>query len=231
MLDAIKGFAGGTAVVQRHADDLHTLIASAQQERAALSAILTQVTMRGSKLSQMSRALETFEARSVGTLGTLDEIDKRVAAIEQQCARFADAESRVAVLLDAAARARQAAEELIAPGSNLRLQRDQVQKLFSQLGEMQSAVETLRVERESVDQVLQRDRASIEALRAQLTQSASDLRQSRDEAAAVRAELEAVIMARDAARAEIAGTRVTYRRATLCGLIRLAHDVKAIADL
>ena len=192
MLDAIKGFTGGTAVVQRHADDLHTLIASAQQERAALSAILTQVTMRGSKLSQMSRALETFEARSAGTLGTLDEIDQRVAAIEQQCVRLTDLDQRVAVLLDAAARARQTAEDLIAPGSTVHLHRDQVQELFAQLTDMQRAVETIRAERAAVDGTLQRDRAAVEALQTQLGRSTYEIKQSLEEAAGVRGVVEEV---------------------------------------
>ena len=49
MLDALKGFTG-TTKAQKQFDDLQGLIVAAREERGALSAMLTQISMRTSKL-------------------------------------------------------------------------------------------------------------------------------------------------------------------------------------
>lgn len=57
MLDSLKGFGGG-GKTQKQVDDLQGLITAAKEERSALSAMLTQISMRSSKLSQMGKSLE-----------------------------------------------------------------------------------------------------------------------------------------------------------------------------
>ena len=53
MLDAFKGLTAGKA--QKQTEDLQALIVAAKEERGALSAMLTQISMRSSKLSQMGK--------------------------------------------------------------------------------------------------------------------------------------------------------------------------------
>ena len=55
MLDALKGLGGGKA--QKQSDDLQSLISAAKEERSALSAMLTQISMRSVKLTQMGKSL------------------------------------------------------------------------------------------------------------------------------------------------------------------------------
>ena len=49
MLDSLKGLAG-SGKAQKQVDDLQSLITAAKEERSALSAMLTQISMRSSKL-------------------------------------------------------------------------------------------------------------------------------------------------------------------------------------
>ena len=78
MLDSLKGLAG-TGKAQKQVDDLQSLITAAKEERSALSAMLTQISMRSSKLSQMGKSLEQIEQKAVAATEKLDEVTRRLA--------------------------------------------------------------------------------------------------------------------------------------------------------
>src|SRR5687768_6270752 len=100
MLDALKGLAGGGKAAQRQAEELEALIASAREERSALSAMLTQVTVRSSKLTATGKALEDIDKKAGAAAETLDAVTKRVDDIQRQASALSDVEKR-AQLLDA----------------------------------------------------------------------------------------------------------------------------------
>ena len=76
MLDAIKGLTGG-GKAQKQSDDLQGLIAAAREERSALSTMLTQISMRSAKLSQLGKSLEQVDQKAASTTVKLDDIVKR----------------------------------------------------------------------------------------------------------------------------------------------------------
>ena len=84
MLDGLKGIGGRS---QRQADDLRELIASAKEEYGALSAMLTQLSARGSKLAQVDQKV-------AATTGRLGEIVSRIESLETRAAAIAEAEQR-----------------------------------------------------------------------------------------------------------------------------------------
>src|SRR6478672_9712107 len=73
MLDALKGLTGG-GKAQKQSDDLQSLIAAAKEERSALSTMLTQISMRSAKLSQLGKSLEQVDQKATTTTEKLDEI-------------------------------------------------------------------------------------------------------------------------------------------------------------
>src|SRR2546430_11582408 len=118
MLDAIKGFAGGTKT-QKQLDELQVLITAAREERSALSAMLTQLSMRSSKLSQVGKSLDQVDQKATSTTTKLDDLGKRLEGFEGRARSFAEIDRRVQALLDTATQAQQAAEKLMAPDGDL----------------------------------------------------------------------------------------------------------------
>ena len=65
MLDAFKNITGGKGkLVQQQTTELETLIATAREERSALSAMLTSLTTRSAKLTPLSKSLEQVTDRA-----------------------------------------------------------------------------------------------------------------------------------------------------------------------
>ena len=84
MLDALKTLAGGGKAAQKQAEDLEALIATAREERTALSAMLTQVTMRAGKLTETGKTLEDVSNKAGAATETLEALAMRLEEIQRQ---------------------------------------------------------------------------------------------------------------------------------------------------
>src|SRR5688500_12670735 len=180
MLDSLKGLAGG-GKAQKQVDDLQSLIAAAKEERSALSAMLTQISMRSSKLSQMGKSLEQVEQKAGVATEKLDGVTRRLQEIEDRARSFTEVEKRVQSLIDTATQAQAAAEKLMGPDGDLQAHRRQVQQLSSQALETQASIDALK-----------KERAALEEFRTQLRSAQGEIKQSVDNAALVRGELDQV---------------------------------------
>lgn len=80
MLDALKGLTGG-GKAQKQAEDFQTLIATAKEERSALNAMLAQIALRSSRLTQVGKTLEQIDQKAIATSGKVADVDKRVAGL------------------------------------------------------------------------------------------------------------------------------------------------------
>ena len=78
MLDAFKSLTGGKT--QKDVDDLQALIATAREERSALSTMLGQVTTRGSGLAQVAKSLEQVDQKAGAAAGKDISLSKQVNA-------------------------------------------------------------------------------------------------------------------------------------------------------
>ncbi|MBM3818867.1 MAG: hypothetical protein FJW14_07620 [Acidimicrobiia bacterium] len=179
MLDALKGLTGGKAT--KHTEDLQSLVSTAKEERSALSAMLTQISMRTAKLTQMGKSLEQVDEKAAAVTNRLDVLVKRIEGLEQQAKSFGETEKRVSTLIDTATHAQQAAEKVMAPNGELEKHRRMVQQLSSQALETQASVDALK-----------KERAALEEFRAQLRQSQTEMKQSVDQASGLRSELDQV---------------------------------------
>ena len=65
MLDAFKNMTGGKGkLVQKQTDELELLIATAREERSAISAMLTALTARSAKLAPLGKTLEQVSEKA-----------------------------------------------------------------------------------------------------------------------------------------------------------------------
>ena len=134
MLDAFKNLTGGKGkLVQKQTDELELLIATAREERAAISAMLTTLTTRSAKLAPLGKTLEQVTdqrdrrdraarrhrgaARAASTIArrTLEEVDMRIQALK-----------------DAANQAEQTTQKALGPDGELQQHREALQQLSSQ---------------------------------------------------------------------------------------------------
>ena len=80
MLDAFKNMTGGKGkLVQKQTDELELLIATAREERSAISAMLTALTTRSAKLTPLGKSLEQVSEKATAVTTRLDDIGKRLA--------------------------------------------------------------------------------------------------------------------------------------------------------
>src|SRR5688572_15734277 len=119
MLDALKSLAGGGKAAQKQAEDLEALIAKAKEERSALSAMLTQVTMRSGKLTETGKTLEEVSKKAGAATDTLDTLARRVDDIQRQAATLSDVDKRAQALDATISQAQARTEKLIAPDGDL----------------------------------------------------------------------------------------------------------------
>ena len=201
MLDALKGL-GGSGKAHKQSEDLQSLISTAKEERSALSAMLTQISMRTAKVTQMAKTLEQVDEKASSATGKLDSIAKRIEGLEQQAKSFGEVEERVLTLIETATTAQQTAEKIMAPNGELEKHRRQVQQLSSQALETQASVDALK-----------KERAALEEFRNQLRQSQVEIKQSVDQAASLRGDLDQVRGTAGVLNQDYAKLRETVREA------------------
>src|SRR5688500_1275867 len=172
MLDAIKRMGTGN---KQSAGELQDLIAAAREERAALSAMLTQVQLHGTKVAAAGKAVQAVEEKAARAVGRIDELSSKIGAIDGQIQSLATIDARVKTLAESVAQA----ERLMAPDGELVRQRQAVQQLSGEALKTQASLETLRKEQEALD-----------GLRDELRQSTMGLKESHDRAVALTGEVE-----------------------------------------
>src|SRR5262249_40906265 len=85
MLDAFKTIAGGrNKIAQKQTDELEMLIATAREERSAISAMLTALTTRSAKLTPLGKSLEQVSEKASSVTARLDEIVTRLEALDER---------------------------------------------------------------------------------------------------------------------------------------------------
>src|SRR3954465_2722064 len=104
MLDAFKQMAGGGKgkLAQQQTDELELLIATAREERSAISAMLTALTTRSAKLTPLGKSLEQVSEKASGVTAKLDEIAERLVALDDRTKELESIDSRIQALKESA---------------------------------------------------------------------------------------------------------------------------------
>src|SRR3954470_6290757 len=121
MLDAFKQMAGGGKgkLAQQQTDELELLIATAREERSAISAMLTALTTRSAKLMPLGKTLEQVSEKAAGVTTRLDEITKRLAALDDRTRELTELDNRIQGLKEAAKQAEQTTQKALGPDGEL----------------------------------------------------------------------------------------------------------------
>src|SRR3990172_7119543 len=154
MLDAFRSMTGGkNKQIQKQTDELQLLITSAREERSALSTMLTTLTARSAKLTPLGKTLEQVMEKATGTASKLDEITKRISALDDRAREMDQIDKRIQALKDAATKAEQTTEKAIGPDGELQKHREAVQHLSSQALQTQATLDTLKKERAGLEEL------------------------------------------------------------------------------
>src|SRR5262245_17040596 len=181
MLEAFKNMSGNGKFVQQQTDDLKSLIATAREERSALSAMLTSLTTRSAKLTPLSKSLEEVTERVTSVTGRLDDIAKRLSALDDHAKQLEELDQRIQALQASATQAEQTTQKAFGPDGDLQKHREAVQELSSQALGTQATLETLKTES-----------AALDGLRGQLRDIEAEVKQSLGQSATLKTELEQV---------------------------------------
>src|SRR5688572_7583207 len=176
MLDSFMN-RGGTN--KKQTDELQTLITQAKEERGALSAMLTQISVRSSKLAQMGKTLEQVGLKADSATASVEELDRKVAGLDERLRVFDGIEKRIEGMLAQVTDAQKVAEKLTAPDGDLQKHRQAVNQLASQALETHATVDTLR-----------KERATLEEMRALLRQATTEVKQSVEGTSTVKSDLD-----------------------------------------
>ncbi|HEV8346927.1 MAG TPA: hypothetical protein VGQ16_10155 [Vicinamibacterales bacterium] len=180
MLEAFKNMTGAKGkAVQQQADELELLIATAREERSAISAMLTALTTRSAKLTPLSKSLEQVTDRATSVTARLDEIAKRLSALDDHTRQLEELDKRIQALKDAARQAEQTTQKALGPDGELQKHREAVQHLSSQALGTQATLETLK-----------KERAALEGLRGQLRETEGDVKQALGHSSTLKGELD-----------------------------------------
>src|SRR3954462_4821694 len=109
MLDAFKQMAGGGKgkLAQQQTDELELLIATAREERSAISAMLTALTTRSAKLTPLGKSLEQVSEKATNVTARLDDIAKRLTTLDDRTRELEEIVKRIQALKESAKQAEQ----------------------------------------------------------------------------------------------------------------------------
>src|SRR5712691_7662955 len=153
MLDAFRNITSNKGkLVQKQTDELELLIASAREERGAISTMLTALTTRSAKLMPLSKSLEQVGEKAMGVSTRLDEIASRLNALDDRTHEIEEVDKRIQALKDAANQAEETTQKAVGPEGELRKHREAVQQLSSQALQTQASLDTLKKERSALEE-------------------------------------------------------------------------------
>src|SRR5262245_31212758 len=180
MLETLRTLGGGKAPSSAAAE-LQELIATAREERAALSEMLTQVGLRSANLTHVGKSLELTEERLARATQSVESVDQRLTSLDERTRAVEEIDERMKRFLVQVHQAQEDVEQIVGPGGQLEKHRNAVQEVASQALEAETHVEALKQER-----------AAIGDLRIQFAQTRGDLEEAIQKVTGVAAEIETV---------------------------------------
>ncbi len=130
ILDAL--FGGNSGNKKQQQEELQSLVNQAREERAALSAMLTQMAGGTAKLAQTSKALDQIGQKADLALMRLDDLGQKVTGYDERAKGLEQIEQRIGEVLDQVGEAHRVAEKITAPDGELQKHRLAVNQLASQ---------------------------------------------------------------------------------------------------
>ena len=115
--------------------------------------MLTALTTRSAKLTPLSKQLEQVTEKATTVTDKLDDIARRLAALDDRTQELEEVDKRIQALKDAAARRELTTQKAIGPDGELHKHREAVQHLSSQALQTQAVLDTLKKERTALEEL------------------------------------------------------------------------------
>ena len=160
MLDAFKKRGDEGKSAKEQVAELQALIGQAREERAALSTMLTQVELHGSKLSTLGRSLQEVSDRAGGTTGKMDALAKRFSTLETRATGLEEIGTQIKTLRGGVGELEKTTQQLLAPDGELQKHRHEVQQLSKQAGQNVALLDAMKKEQSNLDKLRERLRVA-----------------------------------------------------------------------
>ena len=162
MLDAFKkrGAGDGGKSAKEQVAELQELIGQAREGRAALSTMLTQVEVHGSKLSTLGRSMQDVNDRAGGATGTMAALAKRLLTLEARATGLEEIGNRIETLRGGVSKVEETAQQLLAPNGELQKHRHEVQQLSAQATQNVALLDAMKKEQSTLDEFRERLRVA-----------------------------------------------------------------------
>src|SRR6185436_17643670 len=125
--------------------------------------------------------LEQVSEKATAITGRIDDIGKRLEALDDRTKELEEVEKRIQALKESARQAQETTERALGPDGELQKHREAVQHLSSQALGTQATLETLK-----------KERATLEELRGQLQRAEGEVKQSLGQSAGLTGELDQI---------------------------------------
>jgi chromosome segregation ATPase len=180
MLETLRTLSGGKGQSSA-ATELQELIATAREERAALSEMLTQVSLRSANLTHISKSLAETEERAARATECAEAVAQRLADLDNRTRVIEEIDGRMKRFQAQVQQAQEDVQQIVGPGGELEKHRTAVQEVASQALEAHTHVEALKQERAVLDDV-----------RIQFAQTRNDMQEAIQKVAGIAADIESV---------------------------------------
>src|SRR5439155_23363995 len=179
MLDAFKNIANLKGQFVQQQTELETLIATAREERSGLSAMLSSLTTRSANLLPMGKSLELVSDRATSITTRLNDISKRLVALDGRAKELETVEKRIQALKETVLQAERNTQKVLGSEGQLYKHREAVQQLSAQALQTQASLDTLK-----------KERLAFEELRGQFRTAEAEVKQSINQAGTLKGELD-----------------------------------------
>src|SRR5262249_4096680 len=129
MLDAFRNITNLKGQLVEQQTELGALIAAAREERAALSAMLSSLTTRSANLLPMDKSLDLVSDKATSITARLNDISKRLAALDGRAKELEAADKRIHALKEAVLQAERNMQKALLSEGEFHRQRQAVQQL------------------------------------------------------------------------------------------------------
>lgn len=161
MLDGLKGWSG-SGRAERQGNELETLIVAAREERAALSALLAQISLRAAKLPQMDASLQEFGGQVAALTGKLAEVSAVVQRLDDRAAVVRGLEQRTDALVGRLNEVQRVVEQLTAEHADLQEFRAELGEITTETTTLHASLASLQEGNRALDQDLHASRAAVQ---------------------------------------------------------------------
>ena len=158
MLDAFKKRGAGDEGKSAKAQvvELKELIDQAREERAALSTMLTQIEVHGSKLSTLGRTLQEVTDRAGPTAGKMEDLTERMSTLDTRFAGLEELAERFETLRSEVGNVEEGVQQLLAPDGGLEKHRHDLEQLSAQALQNVAQLDAMKKEQSALVDVRER---------------------------------------------------------------------------